>query len=273
MLQKFKVEYKKVNIDMECRKIFYENPSNDELESLEKDISKLDYWSAGICLTQITKYYIKNDNQSQALKASEEAIKLISQYSFPYLKFCHILIADASGDAAVVEWGNNKLNFIRKGEKNYLTATNFNITETANPADECFRYSTAEKMLKKSEPSVELFKNILSLTHVEGKYPTVYSNVCDLKNQKLYLYNFHNYSYCKEIDLNVELLSGEKQYMIRSFFPVSTAESMFRVMNDCIDNFDNVPTCKVTFKIDLNKPFLNDKLYVKGSAKELGDWD
>ena len=206
-------------------------------------------------------------------KTVDEAINFISQFSFPYLKFCHILIADATGDAVIVEWGNNKLNFIRKGESNYLVATNFNITETANQADECFRYNTAEKLLKNSEPSVELFKSILSLTHVEGKYPTVYSNVCDLKNQKLYLYNFHNYSYCKEIDLNLELSSGEKQYMIRSFFPISTAESMFRMMNDCIDNFDNVPTCKVTFELELNKPFLKEKLYVKGSAKELGDWD
>lgn len=206
-------------------------------------------------------------------KTVDEAINLISQYSFPYLKFCHILIADASGDAAIVEWGNNKLNFIKKGDKNYLVATNFNITETVDPSNECLRYSTAEKMLENSEPSVELFKNILSLTHIEGKYPTVYSNVCDLKNQKVYLYNFHNYSYCKEIDLNAELLSGEKQYMIRSFFPVLTAETMFRMMNDCIDNFDNVPTCEVTFKIEMKKPFLDEKLYVQGSAKELGDWD
>ncbi len=206
-------------------------------------------------------------------KTVEEALLFIKNYKMPYLQYSHILLADATGDAVIVEWGDNKMNFIRKGESNYLVATNFNITETTNPTDECFRYATVEKMLKNNEPTVELFKNALSLTHVEGKYPTVYSNVCDLKNQKLYLYNFHNYSYCKEIDLKKELLSGEKQYMIRSFFPVSTAESMFRMMNDCIDNFDNVPTFEVTFQIKLKIPFVDDKLYVQGSAKELGDWD
>jgi len=125
-------------------------------------------------------------------KTVEEALVFIKNYKMPYLQYCHILLADATGNAVIVEWGDNKMNFIRKGESNYLVATNFNITETANPTDECFRYATVEKMLKNNEPTVELFKNALSLTHVEGKYPTVYSNVCDLKNQKLYLYNFHN---------------------------------------------------------------------------------
>jgi hypothetical protein len=206
-------------------------------------------------------------------KTVSEAIEFISQYSLPYLKFCHILIADASGDAAIVEWGGNKLNIIRKGESNYLVATNFNITETTNATEECFRYSTAENMLHNTDPTIKLFENILSLTHVEGKFPTVYSNICDLKNKKVYLYNFHNYCYCKEINLKEELKKGEKQYMIRSFFPVSTSETIFRIMNDCSDSFDNNPTCQVTFKIKLNKPFIGDKLFIQGSAKELGGWN
>lgn len=47
-------------------------------------------------------------------KTVEEAINFISQYFFPFLKFSHVLIADATGDAVIVEWGNNKLSFIRK---------------------------------------------------------------------------------------------------------------------------------------------------------------
>jgi hypothetical protein len=206
-------------------------------------------------------------------KTVQEAIDFVSQYSLPYLKFCHVLVADASGDAVIFEWGNNKLNCLRKGSKNFLIATNFNISESGDPAKECQRYSTVHRMLNQVEPSVELFRNILSLTHVEGKFPTVYSNVCDLKSQKVYLYNFHNYSFCKEIDLNEELLKGDRQIMIRSFFPVSTSELMFRMMNDCIDDFENVPTSKITFKINLEKPFEQEILYIKGSAKELGDWD
>jgi len=206
-------------------------------------------------------------------KTVQEAINFISQYSLPYLKFCHVLVADASGDAVIFEWGNNKLNFIRKGDKNFLIATNFNITESDNPEKECQRYSTVQSMLNQAEPTIELYRNILSLTHVEGKFPTVYSNVCDLKNQKVYLYNFHNYSFCKEIDLNEELLKGEKQFMMRSLFPESTSELMFRMMNDCIDDFENVPTSLITFKINLKKPFEEEKLFINGSAKELGDWD
>ncbi len=206
-------------------------------------------------------------------KTVQEAIDFVSQYSLPYLEFCHVLVADASGDAVIFEWGNNKLNYLRKSDKNFLIATNFNITESANPGKECHRYSTVQNMLNQSEPSVELFRKILSLTHAEGKYPTVYSNVCDLKNQKIYLYNFHNYSFCKEIDLNEELSKGEKQYMIRSFFPESTSELMFRMMNDCIDNFENVPLKQITFKVNFKKPFTEERLFIQGNAKELGEWD
>jgi len=206
-------------------------------------------------------------------KTVEEALEFIKNYKMPYLQHCHILLADATGDAVLIEWGNNKLNFLRKADKNFLIATNFNITETTDPEDECYRYLTVQNMLDNSEPNIELYKNILSLTHVEGKYPTVYSTICDLKNQKVYLYNFHNYSFCKELDLNEELAKGEKQYMIRSFFPVSTSELMFRMMNDCIDDFENVPTSLITFKINLKKPFEEEKLFINGSAKELGDWD
>lgn len=66
-------------------------------------------------------------------KTVEEAINLVKKYRMPYLQFSHLLLADATGDAAIVEWGNDKLNFIRKDGRNYLIATNFNITESADP--------------------------------------------------------------------------------------------------------------------------------------------
>ena len=109
----------------------------------------------------------------------------------PYLKYCHILLADASGDAALIEWGNNQLNFIRKGDENYLIATNFNTTEASTIDGQCYRYDIAKEILSTEEPSVESYEKALSLAHQEGNYCTVYSTICDLKEAKVYLYNFH----------------------------------------------------------------------------------
>ncbi|QGY43445.1 hypothetical protein GM418_07160 [Maribellus comscasis] len=206
-------------------------------------------------------------------KTVEEAIEFVQKYSQPYLKFSHILVADAKGGAVVFEWGNNRMNYIRKGDDNFLIATNFNLTETFHPEKECNRYATAKKMLSENEPSVSLFEEILSLTHAEGKFPTVYSNLCDLKKRKMYLYNFHNFSFRKAFDLQNEFEKGEKKYLVRSFFPQTNAELIFRYMSDCVDNFEDLPSHSITFKVNAKKPFENSKLYLQGNARELGDWD
>lgn len=206
-------------------------------------------------------------------KTVEEAIKLVSKYSLPYLRFCHILVADATGDAAVFEWGNNRINFLRKGDMDFLIATNFNLTESPDHQKECFRYAAAEKMLSENKPSLPLFERILSVTHAEGDFPTVYSNICDLKRQKMYLYNFHNYNYRHEFDLAAEFKKGEQKYLVRSLFPTTNAELIFRYRSDCIDSFEDLPVCKVTFRV--KGPVLPEvgSLSIKGNAKEFGEWE
>lgn len=206
-------------------------------------------------------------------KTVQEAIDFVKDYSQPYLKFSHILAADASGDAVIFEWGNNRMNFIRKDDENYLIATNFNLTECANPEKQCNRYSAVKKMLSENEPTVDLFENILSVTHAEGKFPTVYSNVCDLKNGKMYLYNFHNFSFRKDFDLQQEFEKGEQKYLVRTFFPETNSELIFRLMNDCIDDFDDLPLHAVTFIVNTPNLPENTALFLQGSAKELGEWD
>ena len=205
-------------------------------------------------------------------KTVDETLKFIKNFKMPYLKYCHILVADANGDAAIIEWGNNKLNFIRKGDNNYLIATNFNITEKQNIDNECYRYDVAKVVLSKEVPSLKTYEKILSLSHQEGKFPTVYSNICDLKSKKMYLYNFHNYALNKEFDLKQEFKKGEKQYLIRSFFIPSDAEIVFRIHRDCISEFDVIPYKNVTFNIVSKNPIPLDSIFIKGSAAELGRW-
>ncbi len=61
--------------------------------------------------------------------------------------------------------------------------------------------------------------------------------------------------------------------MVRSFFPENNSELLFRLMNDCIEEFEDLPQHTVTFKINVQQPLNDTRLCIQGSAKELGDWD
>ncbi|MCP4180140.1 MAG: linear amide C-N hydrolase [bacterium] len=206
-------------------------------------------------------------------KTVEEAIAFLKKYSHPSLQYSHNLIADSKGDAVIIEWGNGKLNFIRKCDDNYLIATNFNITESENINSECQRYNIARDILSYEEPSLKTFEKILSLTHQEGKFGTVYSNICDLKNKKVFLYNFHNFTIKKELDLIEELKKGEKKYRIRDLFPVNFSEMFFRMRLDCIGDFDNVATKNIGFVIKSKTKIPECNIAIRGSSAELGKWN
>lgn len=206
-------------------------------------------------------------------KTVKEAIDFFGRYSHPYLKYAHILVADAYGDAAIFEWGNGKLNIIMKGDKTYLIATNFNISESEDAENMCMRYKIAESIISKEAPSLHTFEKTLSLTHQEGNFCTVYSNICDLKNKKVYLYNFHNFSINREFDLEEEFSKGEKKLRIRDLFPPNFAERNFRMRYDCISDFDGVKNVNVKFQIQSNRPIPKCNLSLRGSAVELGRWN
>lgn len=206
-------------------------------------------------------------------KTVEEAIEFIKKYKMPYLKYCHILMADASGDAALIEWANDQLNFIRKGDENYLIATNFNTTEASTIDGQCYRYDVVKDILSMESPSKKSFEKALSLTHQEGNFGTIYSTICDLKEGKVYLYNFHDFATCYTFDLKTEFKKGEQLNMIRSYFKQSFAEQSFRMRNDCISGIDNIPYKNVTFNLisESQTPF--DSLIIRGSSVELGRWN
>lgn len=206
-------------------------------------------------------------------KTVEEAIAYVKNYDLSFLAYCHILIADGTGDATIMEWGNGKVNFVRKGDKSYLIATNFNQSEPNVFSHNCSRFEIASKILKEQSPSLQTFEQVMSHTRQEGNYCTVYSNICDLKSVKMYLYNFHDFSINKEFNLKEEFKKGEQKRMIRSFFPPSFAEKNFRMRHDCISSQDEIPYRNVTFKVSCDKIVPSDTVFLRGSAVELGRWN
>jgi hypothetical protein len=152
----------------------------------------------------------------------EEAIAFFSKYNIPGLARARFPIADRTGASAVIEYGQGKVQYVRKMGV-YQIATNFVITNVKGEDYPCTRYRIADMMLKNARAvSLDLVRAVLSATHQEGPYPTVYSNICDLRNGVLYLYNFHNFEEVRQFHLEEELKKGKTTYDIPSLFSVKT---------------------------------------------------
>ena len=131
----------------------------------------------------------------------EEALTLIDQFSLYFMTHFQLFIADAGGDAAIIE-GNT---VIRKQGEDQLV-TNFRQSETDPDKISCWRYLMARKMLSECrEDRLQCLRDILTATHQEGDFPTLYSNIYDLYAQRVYLYYFHNFKEEVVIDLEQEL--------------------------------------------------------------------
>jgi len=152
----------------------------------------------------------------------EDTIALFDKYNVSGLARAKFPIADRTGASMVVEYGKGQVQYVRKSGA-YQISTNFVITNVKNENYPCTRYRISDKMLKDADDILlELVRAILSATHQEGQYPTVYSNICDLKNGDIYIYNFHNFEEVVKFNLEEELKKGKKSYDLPSLFSIKT---------------------------------------------------
>ena len=152
----------------------------------------------------------------------EEAKAFFEKYNMPALDRARFPIADRYGNSMVAEWSRNGLQLVEK-EGDYQISTNFVISNFTPDQYPCYRYRTADQILKHADAySIDLVREILSATHAEGNYPTNYSNIYDLANLKVYVYNFHNFEDVLVFDLEEELKKGQRQMSLRSIFPYTT---------------------------------------------------
>ena len=147
----------------------------------------------------------------------EEAINLLKKYNLTNLTTGQMFIADKNGDAAIIE----RDTIIRKKD-NWLVATNFRHSEIRNSQYPCKRYNTIRNVIDTiKSPNVTSIKNILNTVSQKGQGPTIYSNVCDLKNNLIYFYHFHNFDKSVKLDLDEELEKGKHTIRIETLFPVN----------------------------------------------------
>ncbi|MBM3311855.1 MAG: hypothetical protein FJY80_10135 [Candidatus Aminicenantes bacterium] len=162
----------------------------------------------------------------------EEAIAIFDKYNFSAFQSARIFLADRSGASAIVGWIDGELKSIR---------------DTGNFQAVGFKEETALAMLKALKDGQKTLgaddvKAILEACHQEGRYPTQYSNICDLKNNVVYMYLFHDYSAVVEFDANEEYRKGKHDYPLLAFFPNNAKAGEARKIygQTLLDSFDKI---------------------------------
>jgi hypothetical protein len=148
----------------------------------------------------------------------DEVIQMYTQYYSPHWQG-HSMWADKYGNSVIIEYGEKDIVFIQK-HSDYQVMTNFYISDSTNARwYNCYRFNTAEYMLKNTaEISIDLFRSTLDAVHAEGSMPTVYSNIYDLKNGEIYVFNFHNYNESVKLNLEEQFKKGEQYLKLPELF-------------------------------------------------------
>jgi len=158
----------------------------------------------------------------------KQALALVDQYNLSDMKNFMIMIGDRHGDAAIIE-GDEIIH--KRG--NYQISTNFYQTDFQKADFPCERYKIAYSMLENTDSgSVDFMRSVLAAVHAEGKYPTQYSNIYDLKNGLIYLYHFHNFENVVVVDVKKELAKEAYDVELISLFPRSFAAEVYLDNND-----------------------------------------
>jgi hypothetical protein len=120
-----------------------------------------------------------------------EALEIISKHTIDFGSGppIHYLIADANGEAALVEYGRGELHVIPSDQPWHL-ATNFLLESVVgDPKDSCWRYEILEDEIRSSSGrlSSSAAMNLLRAVSQDGSTPTQWSAVYDLSTGTLHL--------------------------------------------------------------------------------------
>ncbi len=179
-------------------------------------------------------YYLGAENfltkMTKEIASVEEAIQLAKTYDFGEALESQIHIADRTGDAVVISGGlDGEITFTRKDPGDgYLLSTNFNRATNKGPVD--FRWETASAMLDALDSGTALTPayagEILDKVHLYTLTTyTLYSNIIDLQNNKVYLFYMSQYDEMAEIDMKEAFSKGGRVVDMRDFFSPETVKA------------------------------------------------
>jgi hypothetical protein len=132
----------------------------------------------------------------------EEVIRYYEIYAEPSFARSRIMYVDAAGNSVIIGWENRQIKIWRKeGWYQVLSAEE--------------RVRKAEELLNLHKySSVEGLHSVMDACTQRGDYPTRYTNICDLKNGVIYLYDLLNNKELATFDIHEEFRKGPHFYNI-----------------------------------------------------------
>jgi len=144
-----------------------------------------------------------------------EVLDIYNQYDQEWpdgISTGQLFFVDRNGDSLIIEDYDSMI--FKEGD--FQVITNFLQSQPELGGYPCWRYDTAVSMLENmSDLNVDYFTSICNATHGTS---SVFSNVYDLKQEKIWIHYYYNYNNVLEIDLNEELANGERRSYLGSLF-------------------------------------------------------
>jgi len=158
-----------------------------------------------------------------------EVLKVYQGYDLARMERFMLMFADATGDSVIIEGDE----FIRKSG-GFQVVTNFYQSEDPTGKNAygegkaCSRFEVANRMLGRTKRvNISDAREVLDAVHIEGESNTLYSNIYDLDDRLVYVYNFHDFDNEVVIDLSEELKKGPHVVDLPSLFPRNSARETF----------------------------------------------
>lgn len=154
----------------------------------------------------------------------DEALSWLGRHRLHLLKGSHLLLADATGAAAVVELVDGEMQVVTK-EGRYQVVTNFSLSQPGKGNRPCPRFDLATSVLKEEvEVTVNTVGQALQRTAVRGNNPdedgrnggTLYSNIYNLNALKIALFLRADFRQPTIVDVDEYLGRGEKTYPLKN---------------------------------------------------------
>jgi hypothetical protein len=156
----------------------------------------------------------------------KQAVALVRAYTFPpqHEAGMHMMLADSSGDAAVIEWSGGEMKVIqREGPALFMTNSLLSKPETAGGPNS--RYNRGLRMLPalkdaSADSVFSVLREVSVGAVIHGKeVGTLHSGVWDVTRGELHLVYRRDFDHPRIFKLSEELAKGEHSVDLTTLFP------------------------------------------------------
>jgi hypothetical protein len=151
-----------------------------------------------------TQYDVASKKMLETCATVEEAIGFYQMNYEGTLGYGYLMVADKTGASATVtwDWDQNQIRVTRK-------SASFQVIGVGS------KYIYPRINTGNDEVSVDYFRDLLKNT---SRDDTAYSNIYNLKQGLIYVYNQHNFDKVVQFDLMQELAKGEHSFFLKDLF-------------------------------------------------------